>query len=357
MRSTSTYLLSLTACLLTTGVTLLSAADPAQEIKGYSMFESIDIPALVKGEILAERGEAMEFERGLTVQTCYVVKRDVATTTALLERWDPVKHKEMDVYISHCFVEGEDPRFAELLKFDPTIRPVRRFFEEMLKAVEGESHMQMTADDLARLKSRFKKDENVESKEFVAKAEKFWAEMFATKFDQFAQKGMKGLPVYRIGGEDLSVATDIQTLLKEDQAISQRFHLLLKDSLLSTTPEEKTRKPDSYYWQIFKADKESTCLLGASYIKDINDKKQMIDFQFYVSNAYFASATLYELHPIKVDGKEYTLVWRADFVSAPLFAWLKGVQQMAAGSLMIQSIKESVRFFQEDAINYAAPKQ
>jgi hypothetical protein len=54
-------------------------ADPIADLRSYSVFKDADLNKLASGDVLAARGPAMSFARGLSVQSAYVVRAPVRT--------------------------------------------------------------------------------------------------------------------------------------------------------------------------------------------------------------------------------------------------------------------------------------
>jgi hypothetical protein len=46
--------------------------------------------------------------------------------------------------------------------------------------------------------------------------------------------------------------------------------------------------------------------------------------------------------------KSGALVWRGDFVAAPMLAFARGVDRIVYGSILLQEVKKVVRCFQDD---------
>ena len=69
---------------------------------------------------------------------------------------------------------------------------------------------------------------------------------------------------------------------------------------------------------------------------------------YYASGGYYVALTLYQLWPVTVEGKPFTLVWRGDMVSAPTLAHLHGVERLGSESVMMKQISKAVTLFRRD---------
>lgn len=327
----------------------LIGESPFPDISGYTLFDKLDTSKLERGDILAERGSYRTFPRGLTVQFAYVIDKPVNEVGRALAFWNPPLTSDSSVLASQIFVNPADGNF-EKLDFDHGDRSITSFLEEMLKARDRDPEMQLGKDDLEVLKKGLAKlpaGARPDSPEVKKFAQEFWSALIKRKFNAYREKGLSALPGYQLGNVELTVSNELRGLLSESPAVYTRFKNILDNSIILPAG----RKPSpatSYYWQIIKADKTATCVIGVVSTRKTGDKMQVVDSQIYVSNSYFATLTLYELFPVKINGKDVTLVWRSDYVSAPLFQYLKGVQQFAAGALMIKSISRSIEEFKKD---------
>ena len=73
-------------------------ADPITDLRSLSVFKDADLEKMAGGDVLASKGPAMSFARGLSVQSAYVVRAPVKTTVALQQQWNPARHPELKVY-------------------------------------------------------------------------------------------------------------------------------------------------------------------------------------------------------------------------------------------------------------------
>jgi hypothetical protein len=337
--------LVLSLVTLATSISGLLAA-PVDDILAFSSFKQINPDELAGGTILTQRGGSSGFSRGLALQSCYVVNKPLADTANYLIWWDPSPHPELDVYLNVSFRKGEDPKFDQF-NLNGKQKAVYRLIQDFAKAKDIKSDLQLSTEELKDLSQRLGSvPTSPDSPDFRKLCADYLSGILKQRYNQFLSGGLASLPQYDYSGSHLSVKDEITSLVNIDPKVTDHFKDIISDVL---QPAPGSAGPNSYYWQLFKADTEATANLGAIYDRTTPEKIQILDCQFYVSNAYFVSVTLYELYPVTIQGKQQTLIWRADYVSAPMFAWLRGVDQMAATMLMMQSIKQSVRLFQADA--------
>lgn len=284
------------------------------------------------------------------MQFAYVIDKPVAEVGRALAFWNPPLTADSNVLASQIFVNPAGAKFDQL-NFDHGDRSITAFLQEMLRARDRDPEMQLGKDDLESLKKGLAKlpagarPDAPEVKQF---AQEFWSDLIRRKFTAYREKGLSALPGYELGNVELTVSNELRGLLSESPAVYTRFKDVLDDSIILPAGR-KPAPATAYYWQIIKADKTATCVIGVVSSRKLpNGNIQVVDSQIYVSNTYFTTLTIYELFPVKIGGKDATFVWRGDYVSAPLFQHLKGVQQFAAGALMIKSIRGSIEQFKKD---------
>src|SRR5215469_2776301 len=73
-------------------------ADPISDVRSLSVFKDADLNKLAGGAVLASKGPAMSFGRGLAVESVYVVRMPVQKTVVLQQQWNPTPHRELRIY-------------------------------------------------------------------------------------------------------------------------------------------------------------------------------------------------------------------------------------------------------------------
>jgi len=316
----------------------LVAESGVEDITSFSLFKKIDLNDLTDGKILAERGDYSQMERGLRVESCFLLPQSLAEATRTITTWDPSLREKMDTYVNHFVTETGSDAFKDL-KFDPSKGPVRLFLQSTFNALKSDPDFPVTPEELARLRSLGGSltSRSPDSPEFIAVAENFWREILQKRYESFIHSGISHLPMVDEKKYPM-VSEEIPGLLAEPTAIHDRFIHLYPATNLTPSPGLKLAP----YYQLQKADRIAALILGCYLSEEKADRVQILDIEYYVSHTYFASATLYELHPVTTAKGPATLVWRADLVSAPSYQWLRGIQAMAAGALMVRSVKDEI---------------
>lgn len=330
--------------MLVLAVPAVATADPLAELAANSAFKEVNLDKLAGGTVQITRGPVMGFARGLAVESVYVVRKPVAATAQLHVQWNPNKHPELKV-----FLHGElsaHPALAEFQKVAsaPSNAAVKAFVAATQKLGANGSDLQLTKADAAAFASQAASGAG--SGALPPKVASFWSDVLFRRTQAFLAGGMKGLPPYETGGEAVRPADEVAHLLKDAPKVRAQFATLIEANPITGG---KQVPPQSAYWEMFDADGVAALNLGALYTRPSGDTWQAMDGQFYASGAYYTLLTFYQLWPVKVGGKDCTLVWRVDLISAAELGTLHGVERMGSSTAMMRETKKSIESLLKDA--------
>ncbi|MBV8533200.1 MAG: hypothetical protein JO207_05305, partial [Verrucomicrobia bacterium] len=130
------------------GPILISKADPITDLRSLSVFKDADLGKLAGGDVLASKGPAMSFARGLSVETAYVVRAPVKTTLALQERWNPVSHPELKVYAQGDISGSGNPGEFQGLASVRSNSSVKAFVDATLRLPGDASKLQLSTAEV-----------------------------------------------------------------------------------------------------------------------------------------------------------------------------------------------------------------
>jgi hypothetical protein len=331
-------LFAVVSCL--SGLDLSARADPISELRSVSVFKDADLTKLANGEVLASKGTAMSYSRGLSIESAYIVKAPPKTTAALQQRWNPTRHPELKVYAQADFSGRGSPSDFQSLASVRSNPSIKNFVDATLKLPGDAAKLQLN---------------NAEVKMFVpggggdgampSSAVAFWSKVLAGRAQSFSSGGLAA-EAYETTGSPVRVENEVASLIRESGSARSYF-----SSLISSTPLGGGRGslPPSQSWQLFDADGTAALSLSASYGKPAGDGWQAADLQYYSSGGVYAVVTLYQFWPVKVGNQDATLVWRVDMTSASELGDLRGVERLGSGSAMMRAIQKFVRAFLRDA--------
>lgn len=320
-----------------------ASADPVAELAAVSSFKDVNLDKLAGGTVQMSRGPAMSFPRGLAVESVYVVRKPVAKTMEAHQQWNPNKHPELKV-----FLHGElsaKPTAAEYQKVSaaPANAPVKAFVAETQKLGSGSTNLQLSNADVKAFAGTAGADGGGALPPKVAG---FWSNLLLQRTQAFLSGGMAKLPPYETGGEAVRAGDEVARLLKDAPKVRTLFAPLIEANPVTGA---KAAQPQSAYWEMFDADGQAALNLGALYVRMNGDVCQALDAQYYASGGYYALLTFYQMWPVKIGGKDCTLVWRADLISAPSLATLRGVERMGSSTAMMRETKKSIESLLKDA--------
>jgi len=313
-------------------------ADPIGDLRSLSVFKDADLNKLASGEVLATRGPAMSFARGLSVQSAYVVRAPVKATLGYQRQWNPVRHPELKVYAQSDFSGGGSPSAFQGLASAPSNSSVRGFADATLKLPESASKLQLSNAE-ARSFSGGGSGGGTMPSSVVA----FWSKVLAGRAQSFASSGLSG-QAYETTGTTIRVDQEVAELIRGSGNVRSNFAPLID----STPIGGRGGRPESQSWQLFDSDGIAAVGLTASYSRSAGSGWQEADLQYYASGAVYAVLTFYQLWPVTVGGQEATLVWRVDMVSASELGELRGVERLGSGAAMMREIQKSVKAFIRD---------
>jgi hypothetical protein len=315
-------------------------ADPISDLRSVSVFKDADLNKLATGDVLASRGPAMSFARGLSVQSAYVVRAPLKTTVSLQQQWNPLRHPELKVYAQGDFSGRGSPADFQGLASARSNTSVKAFVDATLRLPQDASKVQLS---------------NAEAKAFAAGGSSdgampasvvtFWSKVLADRAQSFASGGLGAEPPYETAGTPVRVEEEVSRLIRDSGNVRSFFGSLISSTALGGG---RGSTPSSQTWQMFDGDGIAAVSLTASYGKAAGDGWQTADLQYYASGAVYAVVTFYQLWPVKVDNQDATLVWRVDMTSAAQLGELRGVEKLGSGAAMMREIQKSVKAFLHD---------
>ena len=326
-------------------VAFTASADPLADLASFSTFKDVNLEKLGAGSVQMARGPAMNFPRGLSVESVYVVRKPLQKTAELHRQWNPGKHSELKIYL-HSDLPAH-PALADFQRLDslPSNSAVKSFVAATQKLGSGSAELQLSNAEVKAFASQAASGD-AHAGAVPPKVTAFWKNVLQQRAQAFLSGGTRRLPPYESGKESIRPADEIARLLEESGKIRGRFAGLLAANPLTGGGGSMSPSPD---WEVVSVEGQAAVSLGASYYKGGADNGQAIDGTYYSSAGYYVLITLYEFWPVKVGGQDATLVWRGDLISAASLATLHGIERMGSSSAMMRETKKSIEAFLKDA--------
>jgi hypothetical protein len=320
----------------------LALADPIGDLHLLSVFKNADLNKLASGEVLAARGPAMSFGRGLAVESAYVIRAPVQRALTLQQQWNPTPHAELHTYAQADISARPSPNDFRQLANLPANSAVRAF-SEATERLPG---------DLAKLQLS-----SAEAKTYSggaaggggslpAAVTSFWQRILAARAQAYLTGGFSGQPSYESSAGNVRVADDANRLIREDPAVRSQFGSLISGAGIGGG--RGSLPPGGLYWQVFDAEGIAAVNLGAFYSRATGDTVQAADVQYYSTGGFYTALTFYQLWPVTANGQPATLVWRSDLISSAALD-LRGVERLGSGAAAMREVQKNVRAFLRDA--------
>ncbi|MBV8213212.1 MAG: hypothetical protein JOZ08_08300 [Verrucomicrobia bacterium] len=314
-------------------------ADPIAELRSVSVFKDAELSKLSGGDVLANRGPAMRFSRGLSVESAFIVRAPVKTTLGLLQNWNPTRHSELKVYISGD-LSGKGPSEFQSLSTAPANSSVRAFVEATEKLPGDPSKLQLSSAEA----KEYAPGSGLEGA-ISAPVVTFWSQVLAQRVKSFLAGGLSSQPAYQTAGGNIVPEEEIAALLKESPSARSQFGPLISSTAIGGG---RGSVAPNLYWQLFDVEGQAAVSLNAFYARPDGDGWQTADLGYYGSGGFYALVSFHQLWPVQVNGSDATLVWRVDLTSASALSELRGVERLGSGAAMMREVQKGVKAFLKD---------
>ena len=327
------------SCLLSLVLAILAgirmaSADPLSELRGFSIFDKIDLTQLAKSDGKTAHGPPMSNSRFLSVQSIYVLPGAPAPHLEAMRNWNPSEHHEPKVFL-HGDISGaiSESTFARI-KSAPDNGPVRTLVNATAKMG---NELQLSREEAARWKGG--------NAALSAAGGDFWMGVLAGRGRAFVSGGTSAEAPYDHAGPAVRAGEELNGLLREQSKIRRQFAGVLDNTGIGRGAG--SLKPD-LYWELLNADNVAVATLGAFYSRNAEGAVQAADTFYYASGGYYVTLTLHQMWPVEIEGKPHTLVWRGDMVSSAALADLHGVEKLGSESAMMKDIAKSIARFRKE---------
>ncbi|MCX7826786.1 MAG: hypothetical protein N2689_14695 [Verrucomicrobiae bacterium] len=326
------------------------SADAVSQLKSVSAFSEIDLKKLADGDILTQRGGLTKFRRCIAGESCYLVMKKPEAVAKFIRTPDPSKTPDGAVFF-HC--DYMPPlRDEHLAKWNLGADKfaVRRFVTRTLAITPDKADFAISKQE-AQAMAQCLKDSPYRDKQPAETARRCWALTLKNRDKQFGESGLGKIAPYEMDASPISPTGEMKSLLEEHPNVVKEFEPLLNETGLNSSRPGRMAIAPQHYVEMINWDVQATVDLGVVLTKALDDGRyQILDVQYFSSGMYYVSLCLQELWPVTVDGKDATLVWRVDLLSAPTLEVTRGIERMAYAKIMMIEIKKSIQGFKKDII-------
>ncbi len=310
----------------------------------FSAFQDVDLNGLAGGKVLQARGGLINFQRGITAQALYVIDAPLAEVQTKLLNWNPANHPELEVWMHHQLPPTPTlADFADLASL-PDNKSMKYQYTATANLDPDHPELQVSKNE-AQLIANMAKQEQDPKKLFVDA----WSQILLARVNDFLT-GKAGSDYYLLSDGKMESLDEIKSLLHADPKVYGEYqHLFNQTPLknLATTPMTNPL-PHNLYYDVFDIQGSAAMGTGTVYQMAKGPAIQSLDVEYYINSGVYTTIEMEELWPETIDGKQQTLVWRADLVSAPNVAYLRGTERLASGMIMLQEVKQGIDAFRSE---------
>jgi hypothetical protein len=327
------------ALLLGLGVlAAVSARGDLNNELAFSAFPNPDLNALAAGQVLQARGGLIDFQRGITTQSLYMIDAQPGVVQDKLAHWSPSSHPELKVWLHLLLPQNPTARDFSGMNGLPDNSSINNMVNATYAYTPGSTSLQLNNREAQVLAAGHGQSP---SKDFIVNS---WSQILAARITDFL-KGNVADESYTMEDEIIRPLDEARSLLRSDPKVHRDYL-----GMLSGTPVFGALKtPPTYlYYECFDIEGTAAFGTGAIYQATSPSTIQQADIEFYVNSGIYASIELEQLWPVNVGGRAETLVWRDDMVSTSNIAYLHGTERLASGMIMLQDVKQAIDAFRAE---------
>lgn len=318
--------------------TVLPAQADSRADLAFTAFRDADPNSLAGGQVLQARGGLIDFQRGITAQSLYLIDAPLSAVQTKLYAWTPAAHSELKVWLHKTLPAKPAASDFSALQTLPDNSSVNYLINATAKLDPNSPSLQVDKSEAQLLVSSGSDPKT----RFV----NGWSQILAARIARFLS-GNFSMDHYAVSGGDINSLAEIKSLLRSDPLVYRQFH-----SVLVGTPVYNSNKsvPANIYYECFDVEGGASLGTGAVYQGPVSPGGPVLsaDIEYFVNNGIYVSIELEQLSPVTVNGKTETLVWRDDLVSTSNVAYLHGTERLASGMIMLQDVKEAIDAFRAE---------
>jgi hypothetical protein len=307
----------------------------------FTAFTNVDLNSMAGGQVLQARGPIMTFARGITSQSLFLINAAPADVAKKLCTWNPQSHSELKVWL-HKSLPAQPTLndFTELGSL-PDNSSVQFQYKALEDFDPAKPEVQVSKEEAQLIAGA--KAQGGDGKALFAKV---WPPILLGRIQTFMSG--RGSSSEDIG--DVHPLNDVKSLLHSDPKVYSQYQKLLGQTPAKAlaTSSSGHMAPANLYCDLFDVEGSAALGTGAIYQAASGNSIQSFDVEYFTNYGVYATIELEQMWPVNVGGKNETLVWREDLVSAPNVAYLHGTERMASSMIMLQETKQGVDAFRNE---------
>jgi len=330
-------------CLAALSLTAPVRADLNTDL-AFSAFQNVDLNALAGGQVLQARGPIMAFSRGITAQSLFVIDATPADVARKLVTWTPSSHPELKVWVHQSL-----PLRPTVADFNGlTQLPDNSSVEFQYKALDGFDPAKPSLQ-ISNQEAQFIASTATQQHDPKALFAQVWPQILLGRLNAFLSG--TGGSSSDIGADgEVHPLGDVKSLLHADPRVYGDYQHLLNGTPAKAlaTSAAAHLPPANLYYECFDVEGSAALGTGAMYQAANGTSIQSVDIEYYANAGVIATVELEQMWPVAIGGRNETLVWREDLVSAPNVAYLHGTERMASSMIMLQDTKQGIDAFRSE---------
>src|ERR1700740_1001640 len=128
---------------------LNASADPISELRSLSALKDADLSKLSRGDVAAT-GQPLGLERGVSVQSAYVIRAPVRSTVSLIQQWNPTRHPQLGIYLQGDLPSSAGPQNFHGLASASSNSSVRAFVQATERLPSDSSKLQLSSAEVKK---------------------------------------------------------------------------------------------------------------------------------------------------------------------------------------------------------------
>ena len=353
------------------------SADTSPDL-AFTAFANTDINTMANGQVLQARGGLIDFQRGITAQSAYILDAAPADVQKKLLTWDPATHKELMVWMHQPLpLRPALTDFAGLGTL-PDNSSVKYLIDATQKLDPANPALQLNSSEAQMIASM--NSSGLDPRTLLQNA---WSQILLGRLNRF-MSGNITTDHYVVTGGDIYPLAEMKSLLRSDPKVYQRYHPLLVHTPIYNSAK---LKPANVYYECFDVEGAAALGTGAIYQTRLDGSPASAgeimanvampvadtatpmadetapaaaapvttrgpvlsaDIEYYLNSGIYVSLEIEQISAVTVNGRQETLVWRDDLASTSNVAYLHGTERLASGMIMLQDVKQAIDAFRSE---------
>ena len=168
---------------------LNASADPVGELRSLSALKDADLSKLSRGDVSATGEPLGQLERGVSVQSAYVIRAPVRSAVSLIQQWNPTRYPQLRIYLQGDLPSSAGPQNFHGLASAPSNSSVRAFVQATERLPGDSSKLQLSSAEVKQYSGGTPGGGSVPGPVLT-----FWSQILAQRVRDFVSGGLGAEP-------------------------------------------------------------------------------------------------------------------------------------------------------------------